>query len=189
MSNHAEHRKAAQASHDKTLKTMLGESEHYTDEKMSAHKHEAAHLKPEQVAKIADKVVKEDIKGAPTKARMDRAARKKGGKAGKGDVNIIIATGAGKPGMGSPGAPMAPMAPPPRPPVVPPPMPPMPAQGAPMGAGMPPSGLAPQGPMAGPGMSPPPRKKGGRTEEHEMKYGAGEGLGRLEKIAKYGAKP
>jgi U1 small nuclear ribonucleoprotein C len=88
------------------------------------------------------------------------------------NVNIIIAQ---KPDhsdmMPPPGAP-TPM---PRPPM------PMPGPGA-MPA--PPPGGAPAGPMpSGPNMPPPSmaRAAGGRTG---MKYGAGSGMGRLEKIGK-----
>jgi hypothetical protein len=163
------------------LKRVLKTAEGYADKDVAEHKKTASHLKPKEVAKIADKEI--DIKGAEKKPRLDRKARKKGGRSGRGDVNIIIAQ---KPPDGMPQGGMPPggaapqvMAPPPKPPIqLPPqqaqPMPPQagPPGGMPLGAGGPP-----------PGMMPPPRKKGGK-----ITAGAGSGLGRLQKIADYGAK-
>ena len=78
---------------------------------------------------------------------------------------------------------MPPMMPPPRPPMAPPQgaMPPMPTPGA----------MPPGAPGAAAGMPPQmPRKKGGRADHPgtDYDYGAGGGLGRLEKIARYGAR-
>lgn len=102
-----------------------------------------------------------------TRPKGDRLARKAGGRAKKGamNVNIIIAPGGGaKPPMGMP---------------VPPP-------GGPVGLhqGAPPPPMPPPG--AAPPMGPPPqmRKRGGRT--YPIDTGAGGGLARLEKIRAYG---
>ena len=114
-----------------------------------------------------------------------RTARARGGKAGKSQVNIVIA---GHPGMGhGDGAMQPPGGMPPRPaggqPVAVPP--PNPTAGAPAPAVMPvampmPGGAPPQQPPMG-------RKHGGRTPL-KMEFGAGGGEGRLEKIKEYGLK-
>lgn len=105
------------------------------------------------------------------KPRLDRKGYKNGGAVKKGTVvNVIVAP------QGAPAGP-PPMPPPPMPMPEPPPMPP---HGAPGPAGAPPG--PPMG-MAPPGM-PMGRATGGRVPD--MDYGAGGGLGRLEKIKIYG---
>jgi len=102
-----------------------------------------------------------------------RVARKSGGRAGKGkmNVNIVIATGKDQP-QGQPQM-QAPQPMPPRP------MPMAPAPQAPQGMPMLPPQAGPGGP-GGPPMPPPmPRKRGGRTH---LDAGAGSGEGRMEKI-------
>jgi hypothetical protein len=111
----------------------------------------------------------------------DPIARKSGGRAGKGkmNVNIIIAQ---KPDNA--GAQQAMPMPAPRPVGVPMPAPQGPAMGGPGLTGSPPAAGGPP-PMM-------PRKSGGRTIEtvaHDMEEyggGGGGGLGRLEKIRAYG---
>ena len=130
-------------------------------------------------------------------ANGGRAERKRGGRAGKTNINIIIGA---RPGGERPpqinGAPPAPPMPPrgvpvPVGPAGPPPGMPM---GGPPPMGPPPGGMPPMGPPPGampmgppPGM-PMPRKSGGRVAHAMAKgtTGAGGGLGRLKKIDLYG---
>jgi hypothetical protein len=108
-----------------------------------------------------------------TRPTGGRRARKDGGRAkdGKVNVNIVISPKGGPDAAGPP--PMA-LKPPP------PPMPPMPPPGmGPQGPGGPPPMMG--APMGGPPPGlPMPRKRGGRTHVNQD-AGAGSGLGRLEK--------
>jgi len=105
------------------------------------------------------------------------AGYKKGGKVGKTNVNIIIATGKGGQPQGMMGG--APMPNAPVSPRIPQQQPQMP-QG-----GMPPQGMPPMPPQGG---MPMPRKHGGRTG-YPIDSGAGGGEARLEKRDAYGLKP
>lgn len=108
-------------------------------------------------------VIEDIVEGAPAKPRLDRAARKKGGKdKEKVNVNVIVMPKEGKD------------APPPAPAL---------ASGAPV---LPPAPMPPMPPAsAGPGAPPVPmRKHGGAVKG--LDAGAGGAKGRLEKIKRYG---
>lgn len=110
-----------------------------------------------------------------TRPTGGRKARKSGGRAkGKTNINIVIAQKPDQTPM--PGPAMPPLGAP-----VPVPVPPMAA-----GPGAPPPMPMPMPPMGPPPGGPPMmRRDGGRTYP-KMHYGAGGGLGRLEKIDEYG---
>ena len=119
------------------------------------------------------------VDGESAKPRMDRAARKSGGRVGKGKTNINIIIGGDK-GQQQPQAVPVPV--PAGGPPMQPPRPPMPPAGLAGPQGMPPGAGAP-GPMP----PIPARKCGGRVEKAAggmvpEKYGSRSGEGRLEKI-------
>jgi len=164
----------------------LAKAAHSDNPKLAKRARLAETLKHMHHAKGGSAVADGEYEGTrPTGGRM---ARKDGGRAGKGkmNVNIIIAGKHPDSAMGNPMMPPGGM--PPRPPAQPVAVPPpqgMPPAG--VGAPMPiPVPMPMQGgaPGAGPSI---PRKSGGRA--YPIHDGAGGGEGRLQKMKAYGLTP
>jgi hypothetical protein len=128
------------------------------------------------VKKAGGSVADGELEG--TRPKGGREAHARGGRAGKGKMNVNII-------IGTPRGPEQPAQPPAPPHMVPPPAPPMPGGAPPMG-GMP-GGAPPMPTPPMPGSMPMGRATGGRA--YPIEDAAGGGKGRLEKVKSYGLKP
>ena len=163
----------------------LAKAAHSDNPKLAKRARLAETLKHMHHAKGGSAVADGEYEGTrPTGGRM---ARKDGGRAGKGkmNVNIIIAGKHPDSAMGNPMMPPGGM--PPRPPAQPVAVPP-PQGMPPAGVGAPMPIPVPMPMQAGPqGMPPMGRKSGGRA--YPIHDGAGGGEGRLQKMKAYGLTP